>query len=127
MLYIKDEDLLEEMVLSKEFDKLSDKANEMLLMIADSEIRKCLFISEIESSKWIYKKCLSDVNRYILMYWRRYNPNRGKCRVYFVNVIGYGIKYFIKNRKDYILLYKRREKIKLITNGIKQRHRLVDE
>lgn len=70
-IYVKNKDLLAEIIKSKEQDQLTSKAMEMLMKMA-REISK-VFKYKYEEDR---EDCISYAIEDILKYWRNFDPNK---------------------------------------------------
>ena len=79
--YLNNRDLYDEMVASKEQDKLTPKAEKMLVLLAERAINKMSYLSEDDRSD-----CLQFAILDLLKYWRNFNPKYPNAFAYFTEI-----------------------------------------
>lgn len=79
--YLNNRDLYDEIVKSKEQEKLTPKAEKMLVMIAERAIRKLSYVSEDDR-----QDCLQFAILDLLKYWRNFNPQYPNAFAYFTEI-----------------------------------------
>ena len=67
--YLNNRDLYDQMVLSKEQDKLTRDAEKMLILLAEKAINRMKYVSEDDRND-----CLQFAILDLLKYWRNFNP-----------------------------------------------------
>ena len=71
--YLNNRDLYDQMVLSKDQDKLTPSAEKMLMLLAERAINRMRYVSEDDRSD-----CLQFALLDLLKYWRNFNPKKYK-------------------------------------------------
>lgn len=85
--YVKNKDLLEEMIISKEQDKLTDRAVAMLTLICENIIRKMIYQNPDDR-----QDCLQGAILDCLMYWRSFDAAKSSNPfAYFSSVAANGL------------------------------------
>lgn len=79
--YLNNKDLYDEIVLSKEQDKLTSKAEKMLILLAERAITKMKYVNSDDK-----KDCLSFAVLDLLKYWRSFNPKYPNAFAYFTEI-----------------------------------------
>ena len=79
--YLNNRDLYDEIVKSKEQEKLTPKAEKMLVMIAERAIRKLSYLNEDDR-----QDCLQFAILDLLKYWRNFNPDYPNAFAYFTEI-----------------------------------------
>jgi DNA-directed RNA polymerase specialized sigma subunit len=79
--YLNNRDLYDEIVKSKEQEKLTPKAEKMLVMIAERAIRKLSDLNEDDR-----QDCLQFAILDLLKYWRNFNPDYPNAFAYFTEI-----------------------------------------
>lgn len=79
--YLNNKDLYDQIVLSKEQDKLTPDAEKMLVLIAERAIRKLVYVSEDDRND-----CLQFAILDLLKYWRNFNPVYKNAFAYFTEI-----------------------------------------
>lgn len=79
--YLNNRDLYDEIVKSKEQEKLTPKAEKMLVMIAERAIRKLSYLNEDDR-----QDCLQFAILDLLKYWRNFNPQYPNAFAYFTEI-----------------------------------------
>lgn len=85
--YVKNKELLEEMIKSKEQDELTPRAINMLTLICENIIRKMVYQNPDDR-----QDCLQGAILDCLMYWRSFNPEKSSNPfAYFSSISANGI------------------------------------
>jgi DNA-directed RNA polymerase specialized sigma subunit len=79
--YLNNKDLYDQIVLSKEQDKLTREAEKMLVLLAERAIRKLTYVSEDDR-----QDCLQFALLDLLKYWRNFNPKYKNAFAYFTEI-----------------------------------------
>ena len=79
--YLNNRDLYDEIVESKKQEKLTPKAEKMLVMIAERAIRKLRYLNEDDR-----QDCLQFAILDLLKYWRNFNPQYPNAFAYFTEI-----------------------------------------
>lgn len=79
--YLNNRDLYDQIVLSKEQDKLTPEAEKMLVMLAERAIRKLTYVSDDDR-----QDCLQFALLDLLKYWRNFNPKYTNAFAYFTEI-----------------------------------------
>ena len=79
--YLNNKDLYAEMVLSKEQDKLTPKAEKMLMLLAERAINRMKYVNEDDRND-----CLQFAMLDLLKYWRNFNPKYPNAFAYFTEI-----------------------------------------
>lgn len=79
--YLNNRDLYDEIVESKKQEKLTPKAEKMLVMIAERAIRKLSYLNEDDR-----QDCLQFAILDLLKYWRNFNPDYPNAFAYFTEI-----------------------------------------
>lgn len=79
--YLNNKDLYDQIVLSKEQDKLTPDAEKMLVLLAERAIRKLVYVSEDDR-----QDCLQFAILDLLRYWRNFNPDYKNAFAYFTEI-----------------------------------------
>lgn len=79
--YLNNKDLYAEIVASKEQDKLTPKAEKMLVMLAERAIRKLSYVNEDDR-----QDCLQFAILDLLKYWKNFNPQYTNAFAYFTEI-----------------------------------------
>jgi hypothetical protein len=79
--YLNNKDLYDEIVISKELDTLTPKAERMLVLLAERAITKMKYVSTDDK-----KDCLSFAVLDLLKYWRSFNPKYKNAFAYFTEI-----------------------------------------
>jgi hypothetical protein len=79
--YLNNKDLYDEIVKSKDQDKLTVKAERMLVLLAERAITKMKYVSLDDK-----KDCLSFAVLDLLKYWRSFNPKYKNAFAYFTEI-----------------------------------------
>jgi hypothetical protein len=79
--YLNNKDLYAEIVASKEQDKLTPKAEKMLVMLAERAIRKLSYVNEDDRLD-----CLQFAILDLLKYWKNFNPQYTNAFAYFTEI-----------------------------------------
>lgn len=79
--YLNNKDLYDQIVLSKEQDKLTSDAEKMLVLLAERAIRKLTYVSEDDR-----QDCLQFALLDLLKYWRNFNPEYKNAFAYFTEI-----------------------------------------
>jgi hypothetical protein len=87
-IYVKNSDLLEEIIVSKEQKKLTPRAFEMLMKIANESNKKLRYKNPLDK-----EDCISSAIEDLLKYWDRFDPAKSNNPFAFYTQIaknGYG-------------------------------------
>lgn len=79
--YLNNKDLYNEIVKSKEQDKLTPDAEKMLVLIAERAIRKMKYVYDEDR-----EDCLQFALLDLLKYWRNFNPQYPNAFAYFTEI-----------------------------------------
>ena len=79
--YLNNKDLYAEIVISKEEDKLTRKAEKMLQMLAERAINRLNYVNEEDR-----KDCLQFALLDLWKYWRNFNPKYPNAFAYFTEI-----------------------------------------
>lgn len=79
--YLNNRDLYDQIVLSKEQDKLTADAEKMLVLLAERAIRKLSYVNEDDR-----QDCLQFALLDLLKYWRNFNPKYTNAFAYFTEI-----------------------------------------
>lgn len=79
--YLNNKDLYDQIVVSKEQDKLTPDAEKMLVLIAERAIRKLTYVNEDDR-----QDCLQFAILDLLRYWRSFNPQYKNAFAYFTEI-----------------------------------------
>lgn len=79
--YLNNKDLYAEMVASLEQDKLTPKAEKMLMLLAERAINKMRYVNEDDRLD-----CLQFAMLDLLKYWRNFNPKYPNAFAYFTEI-----------------------------------------
>lgn len=79
--YLNNKDLYEQIVLSKEQDKLTRDAEKMLVLLAERAIRKLSYVNDDDR-----QDCLQFALLDLLKYWRNFNPVYTNAFAYFTEI-----------------------------------------
>ena len=79
--YLNNKDLYAEMVLSKDQDKLTPKAEKMLMLLAERAINRMKYVNEDDRND-----CLQFAMLDLLKYWRNFNPKYPNAFAYFTEI-----------------------------------------
>ena len=79
--YLNNRDLFDEIVLSKEQDKLTTKAEKMLILLAERAINRMRYVNDDDRSD-----CLQFAILDLLKYWRNFNPKYPNAFAYFTEI-----------------------------------------
>lgn len=79
--YLNNKDLYEEIKKSKEQDKLTPKAEKMLILLAERAIRKMSYVYAEDR-----EDCLQFAILDLLKYWRNFNPDYPNAFAYFTEI-----------------------------------------
>ena len=79
--YLNNRDLFDQMVLSKEQDKLTRDAEKMLILLAEKAINRMRYVSEDDRND-----CLQFAILDLLKYWRNFNPKYPNAFAYFTEI-----------------------------------------
>lgn len=79
--YLNNKDLYNEIVQSKEDDKLTKNAEKMLILLAERTIRKLNYVSNDDR-----QDCLQFAMLDLLKYWRNFNPKYPNAFAYFTEI-----------------------------------------
>lgn len=79
--YLNNKDLYAEIVKSKEQDKLTPKAEKMLMLLAERAIRKMTYVYDDDR-----QDCLQFAMLDLLKYWRNFNPDYPNAFAYFTEI-----------------------------------------
>lgn len=79
--YLNNKDLFDQIVLSKEQDKLTPDAEKMLILLAERAINKMKYVNEDDRLD-----CLQFAMLDLLKYWRNFNPDYPNAFAYFTEI-----------------------------------------
>lgn len=79
--YLNNKDLYNEIVQSKEDDKLTKNAEKMLVLLAERTIRKLSYVNDDDR-----QDCLQFALLDLLKYWRNFNPKYPNAFAYFTEI-----------------------------------------
>ena len=79
--YLNNKDLYAEMVISKDQDKLTPKAEKMLMLLAERAINRMKYLNEDDRDD-----CLQFAMLDLLKYWRNFNPKYPNAFAYFTEI-----------------------------------------
>jgi DNA-directed RNA polymerase specialized sigma subunit len=79
--YLNNKDLYEQIVKSKEQDKLTPDAERMLILLAERAIRKMKYVYDEDR-----EDCLQFALLDLLRYWRNFNPQYPNAFAYFTEI-----------------------------------------
>jgi|TARA_R110000744_G_scaffold375746_1_gene489430 hypothetical protein len=79
--YLNNRDLYDQMVLSKDQDKLTREAEKMLILLAERAINRMTYVSEDDRND-----CLQFALLDLLKYWRNFNPVYPNAFAYFTEI-----------------------------------------
>ena len=79
--YLNNRDLYDQIVLSKEQDKLTPDAEKMLMLLAEKAINKMRYVNEDDRND-----CLQFAMLDLLKYWRNFNPKYPNAFAYFTEI-----------------------------------------
>jgi len=79
--YLNNKDLYDEIVKSKDQDKLTPTAEKMLMLLAERAITKMKYVSLDDK-----KDCLAFAMLDLLKYWRGFNPKYKNAFAYFTEI-----------------------------------------
>jgi hypothetical protein len=79
--YLNNKDLYDEIVKSKEQDKLTPTAEKMLMLLAERAITKMKYVDQDDK-----KDCLAFAILDLLKYWRGFNPKYKNAFAYFTEI-----------------------------------------
>ena len=79
--YLNNKDLYNEIVKSKELDKLTPTAEKMFILLAERTINKLTYVSQDDRND-----CLQFALLDLLKYWRNFNPNYPNAFAYFTEI-----------------------------------------
>lgn len=79
--YLNNKDLYDQIVASKEQDKLTPEAEKMLVLLAERAIRKLTYVSDDDR-----QDCLQFAILDLLKYWRNFNPKYKNAFAYFTEI-----------------------------------------
>lgn len=79
--YLNPRDFYDEIVKSKEQDKLTKDAEKMLILLAEKAINKMKYVDEKDR-----EDCLSFAILDLLKYWRSFNPQYTNAFAYFTEI-----------------------------------------
>jgi hypothetical protein len=79
--YLNNKDLYDEIVKSKEQDRLTPTAEKMLMLLAERAITKMKYVSLDDK-----KDCLAFAMLDLLKYWRGFNPKYKNAFAYFTEI-----------------------------------------
>ena len=79
--YLNNKDLFNEIVKSKELDKLTPTAEKMFILLAERTINKLTYVSEDDRND-----CLQFALLDLLKYWRNFNPKYPNAFAYFTEI-----------------------------------------
>lgn len=79
--YLNNRDLYDQMVLSKDQDKLTREAEKMLILLAERAINRMTYVSEDDRND-----CLQFALLDLLKYWRNFNPIYPNAFAYFTEI-----------------------------------------
>jgi len=79
--YLNNKDLFNEIVKSKELDKLTPTAEKMFILLAERTINKLTYVSDDDR-----QDCLQFALLDLLKYWRNFNPKYPNAFAYFTEI-----------------------------------------
>ena len=79
--YLNNKDLYDEIVKSKELDRLTPTAEKMLILLAERAITKMKYVNSDDKHD-----CLSFAILDLLKYWRSFNPKYKNAFAYFTEI-----------------------------------------
>lgn len=79
--YLNNKDLYNEIVKSKELDKLTPTAEKMFILLAERTINKLTYVSGDDRND-----CLQFALLDLLKYWRNFNPKYPNAFAYFTEI-----------------------------------------
>lgn len=79
--YLNNKDLFNEIVKSKELDKLTPTAEKMLILLAERTINKLRYVNSDDRND-----CLQFALLDLLKYWRNFNPKYTNAFAYFTEI-----------------------------------------
>jgi hypothetical protein len=79
--YLNNKDFYDEIVKSKEQDKLTPTAEKMLMLLAERAITKMKYVDQDDK-----KDCLAFAMLDLLKYWRGFNPKYKNAFAYFTEI-----------------------------------------
>ena len=79
--YLNNKDLYNEIVKSKELDKLTPTAEKMFILLAERTINKLTYVSQDDRND-----CLQFALLDLLKYWRNFNPKYPNAFAYFTEI-----------------------------------------
>ena len=79
--YLNNRDLYDQIVLSKEQDKLTKDAEKMLILLSERAIRKLVYLNADDRND-----CLQFAMLDLLKYWRNFNPKYTNAFAYFTEI-----------------------------------------
>lgn len=108
--YLNNKDLYDQMVLSKEQNKLTPEAEKMLILLAERTINKLSYVNDDDR-----QDCLQFALLDLLKYWRNFNPQYPNAFAYFTEIAKRG--YAKGWNKIHPVKYKNTMSIDRINNG----------
>lgn len=108
--YLNNKDFYDELVKSKEQDKLTPTAEKMIVLLAERTINKLSYVSNEDR-----EDCLQFALLDLLKYWRNFNPKYPNAFAYFTEIAKRG--YAKGWNKIHPLKYKGTLSIDRITTG----------
>jgi hypothetical protein len=79
--YLNNKDLFNEIVKSKELDKLTPTAEKMFILLAERTINKLTYVNDDDR-----QDCLQFALLDLLKYWRNFNPKYPNAFAYFTEI-----------------------------------------
>ena len=79
--YLNNRDLYDQIVLSKEADKLTPDAEKMLILLAERAINRLVYLNSDDKND-----CLQFAILDLLKYWRNFNPKYTNAFAYFTEI-----------------------------------------
>lgn len=79
--YLNNRDLYDQIVLSKEADKLTSDAEKMLILLAERAINRLVYLNPDDKND-----CLQFAILDLLKYWRNFNPKYTNAFAYFTEI-----------------------------------------
>jgi hypothetical protein len=79
--YLNNKDLYDQIVLSKQQEKLTPEAEKMLILLAERAIRKLTYVSDDDR-----QDCLQFAILDLLRYWKGFNPQYKNAFAYFTEI-----------------------------------------
>lgn len=79
--YLNNRDLYDQIVLSKEQEKLTKEAEKMLILLAEKAINRMRYVDEKDR-----EDCLSFAILDLLKYWKGFNPKYTNAFAYFTEI-----------------------------------------